>query len=209
MLKQKINSRRGFTIIEVVLVLAIAGLIFLMVFLALPALQRSQRDTERRNKIGDFRTQVIQYQSNNRGRVPESMDAWYSVVDSYMNLSKTTDGGTKNSDKGQLTEDQKEALPFLDPTGEPFVLAYYCDLTDVTNKETNSGAGKVKDLCADMENGTVSTGTLSWDENKYQIYAFKHARCDGENVTEQDKDGNRLVAFVVKLEGNGVYCGEN
>jgi prepilin-type N-terminal cleavage/methylation domain-containing protein len=35
----------GFTIIEVVLVLAIAGLIFLIVFLALPALQRSQRDT--------------------------------------------------------------------------------------------------------------------------------------------------------------------
>ena len=35
----------GFTIIEVVLVLAIAGLIFLMVFIALPVLQRSQRDT--------------------------------------------------------------------------------------------------------------------------------------------------------------------
>lgn len=42
----------GFTIIEVVLVLAIAGLIFLMVFLALPALQRSQRDTQRKNDIG-------------------------------------------------------------------------------------------------------------------------------------------------------------
>lgn len=34
-------TKKGFTIIEVVLVLAIAGLIFLMVFLALPALQRS------------------------------------------------------------------------------------------------------------------------------------------------------------------------
>ena len=41
----------GFTIIEVVLVLAIAGLIFLMVFLALPALQRSQRDTQRKNDM--------------------------------------------------------------------------------------------------------------------------------------------------------------
>ncbi|MCL2869540.1 prepilin-type N-terminal cleavage/methylation domain-containing protein, partial [Candidatus Saccharibacteria bacterium] len=36
------KTRQGFTIIEVVLVLAIAGLIFLMVFIALPALQRSQ-----------------------------------------------------------------------------------------------------------------------------------------------------------------------
>ena len=42
------NERGGFTIIEVVLVLAIAGLIFLMVFIALPTLQRSQRDTQRR-----------------------------------------------------------------------------------------------------------------------------------------------------------------
>ena len=38
------KNKKGFTIIEVVLVLAIAGLIFLMVFIALPALQRSQRN---------------------------------------------------------------------------------------------------------------------------------------------------------------------
>lgn len=43
------QSKKGFTIIEVVLVLAIAGLIFLMVFIALPALQRSQRDQARKN----------------------------------------------------------------------------------------------------------------------------------------------------------------
>ena len=39
------HNKKGFTIIEVVLVLAIAGLIFLMVFVALPALQRGQRDS--------------------------------------------------------------------------------------------------------------------------------------------------------------------
>ncbi len=42
------GTRGGFTIIEVVLVLAIAGLIFLMVFIALPALQRAQRDSQRK-----------------------------------------------------------------------------------------------------------------------------------------------------------------
>lgn len=45
------NSKKGFTIIEVVLVLAIGGLIFLMVFIALPALQRSQRDTQRKDDL--------------------------------------------------------------------------------------------------------------------------------------------------------------
>lgn len=36
--KNQNSTKKGFTIIEVVLVLAVAGLIFLMVFLALPAL---------------------------------------------------------------------------------------------------------------------------------------------------------------------------
>lgn len=37
----------GFTIIEVLIVLAIAGLIMLIVFLAVPALQRNSRNTQR------------------------------------------------------------------------------------------------------------------------------------------------------------------
>lgn len=46
---KKLNQdHSGFTIIEVVLVLAIAGLIFMMVFIALPALQRNQRDTKKK-----------------------------------------------------------------------------------------------------------------------------------------------------------------
>lgn len=57
-------KKHGFTIIEVVLVLAIAGLIFLMVFVALPALQRSQRDTQRRNDMSRVVTALINYQTN-------------------------------------------------------------------------------------------------------------------------------------------------
>ena len=64
------NTKKGITIIEVVLVLAIAGLIFLMVFLALPALQRSQRDTQRKNDASRLRAAVTDYSSNNRGRMP-------------------------------------------------------------------------------------------------------------------------------------------
>ena len=48
----KHKQKQGFTIIEVVLVLAIAALIFLMVFMALPALQRSQRDTQPQKRYG-------------------------------------------------------------------------------------------------------------------------------------------------------------
>lgn len=67
------NKTEGFTIIEVVLVLAIAGLIFLMVFIALPALQRNQRDTQRKSDISRILTQVENYKTSNRGQVPSSL----------------------------------------------------------------------------------------------------------------------------------------
>lgn len=64
------QTKKGFTIIEVVLVLAIAGLIFLMVFIALPALQRNQRDTARKNDASIVASGVSTYISNNRGAAP-------------------------------------------------------------------------------------------------------------------------------------------
>ena len=66
----QIQKEKGFTIIEVVLVLAIAALIFLMVFIALPALQRSQRDNQRRNDLSRVQTAVQNYQTNNRNKLP-------------------------------------------------------------------------------------------------------------------------------------------
>jgi len=64
------RKKSGFTIIEVVLVLAIAGLIFLMVFIALPALQRSQRDTQREEDMSRAQTAIVSFQKVNRGRTP-------------------------------------------------------------------------------------------------------------------------------------------
>lgn len=65
------QAKKGFTIIEVVLVLAIAGLIFLMIFIAWPALQRSQRDTARKNDANVIASAVGNYRSNNRGSNPD------------------------------------------------------------------------------------------------------------------------------------------
>ena len=62
------KTNPAFTIIEVVLVLAIAGLIFLMVFIALPALQRNQRDAQRKRDIDRLASALINYKSNNRNK---------------------------------------------------------------------------------------------------------------------------------------------
>lgn len=78
------DKTKGFTIIEVVLVLAIAGLIFLVVFLALPALQRGQRDTQRKQDLGRFMSQLTAYQGNNQGQLPSSYAASSSFVTNYL-----------------------------------------------------------------------------------------------------------------------------
>lgn len=77
------KQQKGFTIIEVVLVLAIAGLIFLMIFIALPALQRGQRDTQRRDDASRFITQLNSYSTNNNGRIPTFAQITASGSDSF------------------------------------------------------------------------------------------------------------------------------
>ena len=69
-MKKVIKKEKGFTIIEVVLVLAIAGLIFMVVFLAVPGLQRGQRDTQRKQDLGRLISTITSYQSNNKGVIP-------------------------------------------------------------------------------------------------------------------------------------------
>lgn len=88
---QQKDKQKGFTIIEVVLVLAIAGLIFLMVFIALPALQRGQRDTQRRDDVSRFISQLNSYATNNRGALPAE-----SGMQSFMTSYLKSDQGEFN-----------------------------------------------------------------------------------------------------------------
>lgn len=73
-MNKKLNTK-GFTIIEVLIVLAIAGLIMLIVFLAVPALQRNSRNTQRRNDVSNLLGGISEFQTNNNGAMPT---AWAS-----------------------------------------------------------------------------------------------------------------------------------
>jgi prepilin-type N-terminal cleavage/methylation domain-containing protein len=55
----------GFTIIEVMIVLAIVGLIMLIVFLAVPPLQRSSRNTDRKNYETLVYSEMQEYYNQN------------------------------------------------------------------------------------------------------------------------------------------------
>jgi len=70
MLNQLRKRTEGFTIIEVMIVLAIAGLILLIVFLAVPALQRNSRNTQRNSDAASVLGVVNEYINNNNGVLP-------------------------------------------------------------------------------------------------------------------------------------------
>jgi prepilin-type N-terminal cleavage/methylation domain-containing protein len=69
-LQKRKADQKGFTIIEVLIVLAIAGLILLIVFLAVPALQRNSRNTQRKNDVQALLGGIQEWENNNSGQVP-------------------------------------------------------------------------------------------------------------------------------------------
>ena len=139
------NNKKGFTIIEVVLVLAIAGLIFMMVFLALPALQRSQRDTERSNVIARMVTALNNYQANNRGALPKGEDY---VIGHSKEIPKTGTSTTTDTkswdyfyDKYLIVASAGSQDTFSDPDGTPFSL-WITDCMQKNQDGTSAAAPK-------------------------------------------------------------------
>lgn len=83
-------KQNGFTIIEVVLVLAIAALIFLMIFIAWPALQRGQRDTARKNDANVVASAIGTWRSNHNGKLP-TITELQGAIDSLSQYDKSSE----------------------------------------------------------------------------------------------------------------------
>lgn len=133
---QQKNKIKGFTIIEVVLVLAIAGLIFLMVFIALPALQRNQRDTQRKNDMSRVQTAIQNYQSNNRNRLP-TFDA--AFISGYL----TTGGDSFADPNGNAYEFKPGSDPTTFNTTNSYVYYTVGAVCDGETVVTGKGSQKV------------------------------------------------------------------
>jgi prepilin-type N-terminal cleavage/methylation domain-containing protein len=65
-----LKQQKGFTLIEIVIVLAIAALILAGVLLAVTGAQRSRRDTQRRDDAGRVASYLEQSASNFNGNYP-------------------------------------------------------------------------------------------------------------------------------------------
>ena len=86
MLQKLKNKSEGFTIIEVLIVLAIAGLIILIVFLAVPALQRNSRNTQRREDTAALLGAVQESINNNNGTVVAGSTAPAAIAGAKLSI---------------------------------------------------------------------------------------------------------------------------
>lgn len=150
-IKKQLKDAKGFTIIEVALVLAIAGLIFLVVFLALPALQRSQRDTARRQDAGRIVSGLQNCMADNQGSLTSCYDAVKGGV-------STTDGylGGKLSQITTINPTDQLALP-SDKTTANVVKGGTCSgATAVTIGDPSKNAA----VFVNIESGTSYCASL-------------------------------------------------
>ena len=200
------KTKTGFTIIEVVLVLAIAGLIFLMVFLALPALQRSQRDTQRRDDMARFASQVTQYQTNNRGKVPNTALAKGVWVTTSSNADVTEIPGVNTQDKGDWSTFLNNYMwaandDFTDPNGTAYAIQDHGTMEKIT--EISQG----ENISVDQGTNTVTFKMENVDDIIHVFHAGTCGASEG-TVEKAASGGVRKLAFIYKLEGAGYYCGE-
>lgn len=92
----KNRKESGFTIIEVLIVLAIAGLIMLIVFLAVPALQRNSRNTQIKNDASNVAGTISEFVSNNEGTLPTAVAKTGSTVNATGAAGSATATGKVN-----------------------------------------------------------------------------------------------------------------
>lgn len=201
-MKQK---TKGFTLLEVVLVLAIAGAVFAAIFIALAGVWADERDNERRADVLTFIRQLKNYQTNNsRGALPGSIGNDYNIL--YGKPKKTIDiiydrdSGvleTTNSDTSTDTSwygfynsffDEN----FVDPDGPRY------------NLRVTVCSAKTDSRCVNNGLDAIKSGTFSNNEFSYTLFVVAEAVCDGEDAKKFANTRN--VAVLYRMEAGGVYC---
>jgi prepilin-type N-terminal cleavage/methylation domain-containing protein len=90
------KDNQGFTIIEVLIVLAIAGLIMIIVFLAVPALQRNQRNQTYRTEANNISTAYQEISANKGGANLTAADETQVLTSSNAKQVTNIDIGTNS-----------------------------------------------------------------------------------------------------------------
>lgn len=105
----RINKQRGFTVIEVMIVLAVAGLSILIVFMAVPALRRNNRNAQRKTDVANYLAAAQDVINNNNGRSPDTCWKLNAGVCFVKNVKWLTYNGSSD-DVGWIHEDENNQV---------------------------------------------------------------------------------------------------
>ncbi|MES2971664.1 MAG: prepilin-type N-terminal cleavage/methylation domain-containing protein [Patescibacteria group bacterium] len=153
-----LSASKGFTIIEVLIVLAIAGLILLIVFLAVPALQRNSRNTQRKNDIGRLGGSATEFVSNNNGTLPTASNA----------ATVTSDAGKIAIAAGKLSQYEFLATPATD--GINFIVAAFVSTTNPAHPDNLDQVQLVTQAkCDPAGSGAILGGTARQMVLRYSV----------------------------------------
>ena len=173
----------GFSLIEVMLVLAIGGMILAMVFIALPNLMANERDAQRRTDIITFVRELKDFMSNNnRGALPSGNGEIKGSTVTFAPNSGTT---WRDFDVGALNSD------FRNPkTGEIY------NLSIVSCGATKPG---------DCTNSSLSKLYGTFEGNDSTIRIVLGADC-GENKAIYSVNSRGAVVMYKLERADAVVC---
>lgn len=195
-MKELLQKKRaeGFTIIEVMIVLAIAGLIMVIVFIAVPQLQRNQRDNARQSIADRVKAEMETYAGNNQGQYPFNTTA---CVSTGSNVGKICD--FVNRYIGTGTAPPSSCNPNNGKVNT-------CDPT--TGQPVMTGADNTHGKPVNLSAGTSAVSGIQ----KGQMVVAYGAKCDGEGLAASGASdpSTRNYAVVIGLDRDGTdYCVDN
>ena len=174
------KSENGFIIIEVALVLAVAGLIFLVVFLALPALQKSQKDTAAREAVG----QTLNIAQN---FLVDNGDTWVADPSDIQQWIDMENNHFSPYIYGQKIANGSTSFAFSSPLGP--------NLPSANTMQIQLGG-----LCGNNLSSTASA-SASDGSGVFNVTQNSSATKNGKSVSNE-----RSAAIAIKLSNGNYYC---
>lgn len=134
-------KKKGFTLIEVVIVLAIAALILVIVFLAVGGAQRSQRDQASQEAAGQVVAAFSNYLSDNQGT--SSLSAGAALPSGYISSSIKSGRGVTPTNGTTVASG----------TGFVYSVGYICNGAAITT--TGAGPNNIAVTYVSEQSGLV------------------------------------------------------
>jgi len=131
--KHKTSDEGGFTILELLIVMAVGGLIMLIIFAALPTLQRNARNDNRKQDVSIILQAISKWELNNSGNIPQD--------GTYLNTARLSYYDKTNATAIVITPGPVGAqMPNTNTDSVKIINYQRCD-SDNFGRSTPTGAG--------------------------------------------------------------------